>query len=540
MVSSLYAQQDKENEEIYAALREAGIDVPERSEKLPFEKVYFNSEMLQKYEPCMDALQAVVDAEGEDDDAWQTFEQTFGKYLDFSWCSNWDGKRYDLVIYGCSGYTGYLTLEYLLRVALKRNPEKFTFALAGRTASKVAALRDKEFRGTQWEDTKVIAASYDDPVSMIDLARSARCIYNVAGPYILTPGEMMLDACCFFGTHYVDINGELPWMVRAQGLHERAKEAGSIIAPASACAGGFPDILVSLCAKEIKTKYGEELSEAAVYWAGGGSGAGTGGGTLATRNAMSTGGDALRKIMADPFALGGFIPERDRNGLKEVTIKAGTGDAVMKIRKGDQDAALTKVREDPVHDLVLLPQTYAYFDTRILRWTNALLADYFNEPYGRNFAFSEMSAVPKAAFAEQAAAASQGGLMKASAASGGAAAEKEELMKQGKYYAQGEGPALEDLNDAWISWAAYGKSAKSGQYARHSMVGSDGYFETARMAVESAFTAVFDYDKLKIKGGVVTCCMIGSEFLAPRLINSGIKYSAGKWHTQEDFTPPPR
>lgn len=534
-ISTLYAQEDAEKDAMRAKLLEAGIAVPDR-QKYPFEKVYFNGEMLQKYEPCMEALQTVIDAEGEDDDAWKTFEETFGKFLDFSWCSNWDGKRYDLVIYGCSGYTGYLTMEYLKRVALQRNPEEFTFAFAGRTASKVAQLRDREFMGTKWEDARILQASYDDPVSMIDLARSARCIYNVAGPYLLTPGEILLDACCFAGTHYCDINGEIPWMVRTLDLHERAKECGALIVPASAVAGGYPDLLVSLCARETRQKYGESLKHAACYFTGGGSGAGTGGGTLATRNAMSTGGDAIRKMMADPFALGGFLPDRDRNGLKNVQIKQGTGECTMKIRKQDADSQLAKMKEDKINNCWCLPHTYAYFDTRICRYTNALLADYFDQPYGRNFNFQEFAFLPK-----EAAAALEGGWgLKANAAQGGAAAEKEQLEKEGKYYNQGEGPALEDLDDAWMGFFAWSQSDPSEHICRHSMIGSDGYFETARIAVETAFTMIFDYDELPIKGGVVTCAAMSGEKTLSRVINSGIKYKSGAWHTEVDCTPPPR
>jgi hypothetical protein len=33
--------------------------------------------------------------------------------------------------------------------------------------------------------------SYDDPYSIIDLVKSAKCIINVAGPYMLTQGELM-------------------------------------------------------------------------------------------------------------------------------------------------------------------------------------------------------------------------------------------------------------------------------------------------------------------------------------------------------------
>ena len=41
--------------------------------------------------------------------------------------------------------------------------------------------------------------SYDDPYSMIDLVKSARCIINVAGPYMLTQGELMIDCCISLG-----------------------------------------------------------------------------------------------------------------------------------------------------------------------------------------------------------------------------------------------------------------------------------------------------------------------------------------------------
>ena len=86
-------------------------------------------------------------------------------------------------------------------------------------------MRDREFAGTPYEvrqqslerllvmqvaplrasecviqDTPVFQMSYDDPYSMIDLVKSARCIINVAGPYMLTQGELMIDACISMGS----------------------------------------------------------------------------------------------------------------------------------------------------------------------------------------------------------------------------------------------------------------------------------------------------------------------------------------------------
>ena len=42
-----------------------------------------------------------------------------------------------------------------------------------------------------FQDTPVMQMSYDDPYSIIDLVKSAKCIINVAGPYMLTQGELM-------------------------------------------------------------------------------------------------------------------------------------------------------------------------------------------------------------------------------------------------------------------------------------------------------------------------------------------------------------
>ena len=40
---------------------------------------------------------------------------------------------------------------------------------------------------------------------------------------------------------------------------------------------------------------------------------------------MAAGGDETRKMMGDPYALGGFVPDRDRHGIKYCNIEFGTG-----------------------------------------------------------------------------------------------------------------------------------------------------------------------------------------------------------------------
>merc|ERR1719359_2840903 len=162
-------------------------------------------------------------------------------------------------------------MEYLKRDALKKTKEKFTFAFAGRTYEKVKAMRDREFAGTEYADTPIITAKYDDIVSVIDMVKSARVIVNVAGPYMLTEGELLVDACIWLKTDYVDISGETPHSLKVYELHKAAKDAGVMVVPSSASAGGYPDLGMYLCAKKLREDYGEETRKAVVFCTGGGS-----------------------------------------------------------------------------------------------------------------------------------------------------------------------------------------------------------------------------------------------------------------------------
>merc|ERR1719210_2309872 len=258
-------------------------------------------DMMAKYEPLVDALIKTEESQGADDDAFKAFEQHWKNFLDFSWCSQWDGKKYDIVFYGMSGYTGYLMMEYLKRKPLKKK-DSFTFAFAGRSVAKVAEMRDREFANTKWEDTPILTASFDDVVSIVDLVKSASVVVNCAGPYMLTEGEVLIDACIWCKTDYVDISEEIPWTLRVKELHKYALDAGVMVVPS--CAGSaYTDLGVFMCAKKLRDKFGEATRSAVCYCSGGGTAAGAAGGTLRTRAAMSNIDRDTSAALADPYSL---------------------------------------------------------------------------------------------------------------------------------------------------------------------------------------------------------------------------------------------
>jgi len=504
----------------------------------PFQKKYFGAEMMSKYEPLVESIVKVEETEGNDGDAFKTFEEHWDRFMDFSWCSQWDGKKYDVVFYGMSGYTGYLMMEYLKRNTLKRKKEDFTFAFAGRSVAKVAEMRDREFAGTEWEDTPILTASFDDVISIIDVVKSARVVVNCAGPYMLTEGEVLVDACVWCKTDYVDISMEVPWTLRIKELHRYALEAGVMIVPS--CAGNaYSDLGVMLLSQKIRSDLGESTRSAVCYCQGGGRAAGSSGGALRTRAAMTNLDKDVASTMADPFSLGGFIPEVDRNGFKQVDIQQGTGLVTAKTREEDKDSNMTKVTEDKKLGVWRAPYVHSFFDTRIVRRSNMLHADLGNQPYGLTFNFMEYAMLPPESVA--AARRGEGGdeLAKPFGQYGMTLEDESEMLKsQGMEFKEGEGPKVEDMADAWSGFFLYAES-QHGSQVKCSFVGADGYYETSRVAVETALTLRFDRAKLPYKGGVLTPSTAGSTSLVERLIESGVKFKMGDWMAGADLAPPP-
>ncbi|MCB1141971.1 MAG: saccharopine dehydrogenase NADP-binding domain-containing protein [Leptospiraceae bacterium] len=114
-------------------------------------------------------------------------------------------KKYDIILFGATGFTGKLTAEYLVS---KMNSEKFTLALAGRSHSKLSNLKMEilnKFRNSV--EIGIIIADVGDEESINRMVESTRVLITTVGPY-LKYGETILKACAREGVHYLDITGE--------------------------------------------------------------------------------------------------------------------------------------------------------------------------------------------------------------------------------------------------------------------------------------------------------------------------------------------
>ncbi|MFE9042377.1 saccharopine dehydrogenase family protein [Streptomyces sp. NPDC007818] len=133
-------------------------------------------------------------------------------------------RPYDVVLYGATGFVGELTAEYLAEHA----PAGCRWALAGRSAAKLAALRDRLAAGRpHCADLPLVVADSGDPAALRELARSARVVASTVGPYVWY-GEGLVAACADAGTDYLDLTGEAEFVDLMYVRHDaRARETGA-------------------------------------------------------------------------------------------------------------------------------------------------------------------------------------------------------------------------------------------------------------------------------------------------------------------------
>src|ERR1700754_160488 len=133
-------------------------------------------------------------------------------------------NKFDIVVYGSSGFTGQLVAEYLASRYAKDSDLKG--AMAGRSLDKRASVRDAI--GAPAE-LPLIAADASDPASLQAMIDQTRLVITTVGPYQLY-GSELVAACAATGTDYIDLCGEPLWMRQMIDAHEAtAKSSGARI-----------------------------------------------------------------------------------------------------------------------------------------------------------------------------------------------------------------------------------------------------------------------------------------------------------------------
>jgi short subunit dehydrogenase-like uncharacterized protein len=128
-------------------------------------------------------------------------------------------SKFDIVVYGATGFTGQLVAEYLAaHYPGKADPK---WAMAGRSLEKLALVRDAIGAPA---DTALIQADASDPGSLKAMVDQTRSVLSTVGPYQLY-GSELVAACAATGTDYFDLCGEPVWMRQMIEAHQATAQS---------------------------------------------------------------------------------------------------------------------------------------------------------------------------------------------------------------------------------------------------------------------------------------------------------------------------
>ena len=265
--------------------------------------------------------------------------------------------KFDIVVYGATGFTGQLVAEYLTKHYAGRDAPKW--AMAGRSKEKLTSVRDAIGAPA---DTALIVADAGDPHSLKAMVDQTRSVVSTVGPYQLY-GNELLAACVASGTDYLDLCGEPVWMRQMIDKYEAAAKASGARIVFSC---GFDSVPFELGAffvqQEARRVFGAPASrvKGRVREMRGTLSGGTAASGRATFEAVSK-DLSLVPILNDPFALTpGFKGPKQPKGNKIVF-------------------------EDDLQSWTA-PFMMALINTRNVHRSNMLMGF----PYGREFVYDEM------------------------------------------------------------------------------------------------------------------------------------------------------
>jgi short subunit dehydrogenase-like uncharacterized protein len=133
-------------------------------------------------------------------------------------------SKFDIVVYGATGFTGQLVAEYLAAHYTGNDAPKW--AMAGRSMDKLASVRDAIGAPA---DTALIEADASDPASLKAMVNQSNSVLSTVGPYQLY-GSELVAICAATGTDYLDLCGEPVWMRQMIDSHEaEAQSTGARI-----------------------------------------------------------------------------------------------------------------------------------------------------------------------------------------------------------------------------------------------------------------------------------------------------------------------
>jgi short subunit dehydrogenase-like uncharacterized protein len=382
-------------------------------------------------------------------------------------------RKYDLALFGATGFTGGLTAGYLAANA----PEGLRWALVGRNRAKLEAVKERlAAAAPEAPEPDLIEADAADRAALAGVAESAQVVATTVGPYALY-GEPLVAACAAVGTHYADLTGEPEFVDRMWVMHHaEAERTGARLV--HCC--GFDSIPHDLGAYFTV----KQLPEGVPLTVNG----------YVRSNASFSGGTYHSAINA-------FARARQTIGVAKERRRAEARPAGREVR-----SAPARLRRQPSLGGWTVP--LPTIDGPVVRRSAAALDRYGPSfTYGHNLVARRLAAI-----------AGLGAGVGAVSVLAPLPPARKLLLKAKD---PGEGPDAAKRERSWFKVTFVGEGGGSRAVTQVSG-GDPGYTETAKMLAESALCLAFD-DLPETSGQVTTAVAMG-DALTERLRRAGISF----------------
>lgn len=391
-----------------------------------------------------------------------------------------DRRRYDIVIYGATGFTGKLGCEYVDR---QYGDGALKWAIAGRSRGKLESLqRDLSSR------PDVLVAAADDEAALEAMVEATKVVVTFAGPFIKY-APLLVEVCVRHGTHYCDITGEIPFVRRMiSKFDDAARRSGACIVHLCGHDSVPWDLSTMAVAKKLREDHGEELRRIDMY-----------------DKVMSMPSGGTLETVFHLIKVWPFWQSDEERALGM--------DPLRKLPDGTKSRYALKNRNVRLWDLSRAFFFMADVNAQAVRRSNALLG------YGDAVAYSEGLAMRNPLLVV---------LYLAGLAIGGvllALPPTRWLLRQFVLPKPGQGLSRKAMERGFLDVRAVGTgSGGSKVRSRIRFPRDPGYLETSRMAVESGLALALEGERIASGGGVFTPAACVGEVLLERLCRTGTSF----------------
>ena len=405
-------------------------------------------------------------------------------------------RKFDIIVWGATGFTGTLVTEYLSENYGVN--QEISWAIAGRSPEKCQQIKQELIKkNSQAIDLEIIIADAFSLPRLREMAKQTQVICTTVGPYS-DFGEQLVQACIDEETQYCDLTGESHFIRAMIDTHQVAAEEKKIKIVHAAGFDSIPsDMGVYFTQEKFREKHGVYATEIKMM---------TGkmrgkfsGGTIASMISLLNRvqkDKSLRRLLLNPYALN---PDPKYQGK-------------------DKNDQLT-LRFDKELQRWTAPFIMAGINTRVVRRSHAL-RDF---PYGSDFQYSEVMGFPKGLkgfWMASSLTLGLGGFMGLVANSWMRNKLHQYLLPQ-----PGDGPSREEQQKGYFNIHFRACHGEKELWTRVSDSLDPGYACTAKMLGETAVALAKDAPILPKQYGVLTPVSALGQRLIERLSDAKMKFS---------------